>query len=75
MKRETLCGTLRQRAIALDEALGRHVTWNEVANALAWGFAEALDLDLVPGDLSPYELSTATHLQACYAGDEWTYSR
>jgi lipoate-protein ligase A len=66
---------LRRRAIALDEALGRSVTWDEVVSALTGGFAQALNLTLTPGDLSSFELSTATQLQGRYAGDEWTFSR
>jgi len=66
---------LRRRAIALDEVLGRSVTWDEVVSALADGFAQALNLTLTPGDLSSFELSTAAQLQERYAGDEWTYSR
>jgi lipoate-protein ligase A len=66
---------LLRRAIALEEALGRVVTWAEAAEALALGFAEGLHLVLEAGDLSPFELSTATRLQQRYAGDEWTFSR
>jgi lipoate-protein ligase A len=75
VERRTLRDKLSRRAIALDEVLGHCATWDEIAEALACGFAEALGLTLEPGDLSPSELSTATRLQARYAGDEWTFSR
>jgi lipoate-protein ligase A len=73
--RQALGEKLRQRAIALDEALERDVTWEEAADALAGGFAEALDLALVPGDLSSFELAQATRLQRRYASDEWSLGR
>lgn len=74
-ERQSLRTKLEQRAIALDEALGRRAVWSEVAAALAAGFAAALNLTLEPGDLSPFELAAATRLQQKYAGPEWTLSR
>jgi lipoate-protein ligase A len=75
VERTGLRRKLLQRAIALDEALGREATWDEVVEALTAGLAETLDLVLESGDLSPFELSVATQLQKRYAGDEWTFSR
>ncbi|MFZ5648484.1 MAG: lipoate--protein ligase family protein [Bacillota bacterium] len=51
-----------QSAISLEEALGRPVESGEVAAALARGFAEALEIELVPGDLSDEELEIADKL-------------
>jgi lipoate-protein ligase A len=75
VKRSALRAKLRQRAIALDEALGRGATWDEAVGALVDGLAETLDVVLELGDLSPFELSLANQLQRRYAGDEWTFSR
>jgi hypothetical protein len=74
-ERRALRAKLRRRAVALDEVLGRSVLWNEVAEALGKGFCEALNVVMVRGDLSPFELATATRLQARYAGDDWMFSR
>jgi lipoate-protein ligase A len=73
--RAALRAKLRARAITLDEVLGRPISWQQVAEALAAGFSEALRLTLVRGDLTAHELATATRLQVHYAGDEWTFSR
>jgi len=73
--RGVLYAKLRERATALDEVLGRQVSWEEVAEALAAGFADALRLVLVRGNLTAHELAAATRLQVRYAGDEWTFSR
>lgn len=73
--RDRLRGKLRQRAIALDEALGRIVPYDEVAEALAEGFAQALNVDLEPGVLSADERAAAARLRSRYSGDEWTFSR
>ena len=66
---------LRRRAIALDEALRRPVTFSEVAEALARGFAEALNLALEPADLSHEEEADLWQLRARYSGEQWTFSR
>jgi lipoate-protein ligase A len=59
--------------VAVDEVLGRAVTWDEAAQALAAGFAEALSLALEPGKLTPGERAQARALcTEKYASDEWT---
>lgn len=73
--RNELRGKLRQRAIALDEAVGRAIPFDDVAEALAWGFSEALNIDLEPGVLSPFELENVERLRPRYLSDEWTQSR
>lgn len=74
-ERQALGAKLLQRAVALDEALGHPVPRSRVVEALTEGFSDALNLELVPGDLSAHEVAMATRLQARYAGSEWTYSR
>ncbi len=72
-QREAQRRLLRQRALTLEEALGRAVPFWEAAQALAEGFAEALCLDLAPGELTDYERSLAAELrQSRYAHPEWT---
>jgi lipoate-protein ligase A len=73
--REALRAKLRERAIALDEALGRLASWEETMEALAVGFGQALKLVLVREDLAPHELAAATRLQAHYSSDQWLFSR
>ena len=64
---------VRARATTVEEALGRPVTWDEAAEALAAGFAEALNLRLEPGTLTTEERAWAEELRAeKYATDEWT---
>jgi lipoate-protein ligase A len=70
--REGLREKLRQRAIALDEAVGRVIPFGEVAKAISGGFAKALNLNLEPGVLSPYELAAADRLRSRYLSDDWT---
>jgi lipoate-protein ligase A len=61
------------RAATLAEALGREVPWTEAAEALAQGFAQALNLDLVPGSLTDREHELAAQLRRDrYASDAWT---
>ena len=72
---------VRARATTVEEALGsfgstrdkRSVTWDEAADAMAAGFAEALNLRLEPGTLIDEERAWAKELRAeKYATDKWT---
>jgi lipoate-protein ligase A len=65
---------VRARATTLSEVLGREVPWEEAAQAVAGGFARALDLQLEPGALTTWEVETAHRLrQEKYAAEEWTF--
>jgi lipoate-protein ligase A len=74
-ERDRLRQVLHRRAIALDEAMGRQVSFDEAAEAVARGFSEALDLDLEPGALSDHEMAHVEGLRPRYLGDEWTFSK
>jgi lipoate-protein ligase A len=64
---------VRARAVAVDEVLGRPVSWDEAAGALAAGFAEALNLVLAPDALTAEELAEAQALRTeKYATAQWT---
>ena len=64
---------VRARAATVEEALGRPVTWDESVDALAAGFAQALNLRLEPGMLTDEERAWAEELRAeRYAAGEWT---
>lgn len=63
---------LLARACTLEEVLGRAVPFQEAAQALARGFAGALNLRLEPGDLTSQERSLAERLRReRYASDDW----
>jgi lipoate-protein ligase A len=64
---------LQSQALTLEEARGRPVTFGETAQALAQGFAQALDLSLVDGELSAQERSAAAaQRRTRYAAPAWT---
>jgi lipoate-protein ligase A len=64
---------LHGRATTLEEALGQALPFSQVALALTGGFAQALDLLLVPGELTGYERALAAELcQNRYAAPGWT---
>ena len=67
---------LRARAISLEEALGHAVPFEQVAQALADGFARVLNLRLIPGSLSTVERAIAERLRREKYGDrEWNLRR
>lgn len=64
---------VRARATTVERALGRRVSWDEAAEALARGFAETLNLELKPANLTPQERAAARALRAeKYAASDWT---
>jgi lipoate-protein ligase A len=74
--REALRATLRRRACTAAESLGKDVSFAVAASALAQGFAAALDLILVPSELTAWEQARAEQLRTeKYASREWTEHR
>jgi lipoate-protein ligase A len=66
-EREIQRSTLAARALTLEDALGHTLPFAQVAHALAGGFAQALNLTLVPGELTDYECALADDLRRRYA--------
>ena len=58
-ERAALAQHLRERATTARDALGRAVSYDEVAEAMARGFAAALNLTYEPGEPAPAELAVA----------------
>jgi lipoate-protein ligase A len=64
---------LHLRAATMEEATGIVYPFDKVAQALAEGFAEALNLTVVPGELSPQERALSVEIrEKVYADPEWT---
>jgi len=70
-ERETQRGALGACALTLEEALGRALSFTQVAQALADGFAQALHLTLVSGELTGYERALVNDLRRRYAALDW----
>jgi lipoate-protein ligase A len=62
-ERQALATHLRERATTLSDALGRSAPFSETAQAMACGFAEALNVDLAPGAPSANEMAAARRIQ------------
>ena len=72
--RRTARTRVLERAITLEEGLGRPVSFTEAAEALQAGFAAALNLTFIAGMLTADEQSKAAALRANkYATDAWTF--
>jgi lipoate-protein ligase A len=63
-ERRALETQLRDRATTLSDALGRSVTFSEAAHAMARGFADALNVELAPDELTAEELAAARDIHA-----------
>ena len=64
---------LLRQALTLEEATGAVFAFDSVAQALAEGFASALNLTLVPGELTPRERALSTEIRGqVYANPDWT---
>lgn len=71
-KRERVKARVRERATTVQAVLGREVSWDEAAQAIRAGFAEALNLEFVEESLSADEQAAAEKLRAeKYAAREW----
>lgn len=66
-------GVARNRITSLRMELGREVSLDSVGIALAEGFAKALGVELVDGELTPFERELAEKLCKKYASNEWTF--
>ena len=74
--RDTLRTELERRAITLEDALGKAVPAGKVAQALAQGFAEALQLYLEPGSLTEQEQDRVQQLcREKYTNDKWNMQK
>jgi lipoate-protein ligase A len=61
------------QATSLQEALGRPVSWDELAEALVLGFARTWGIEIRPGELTAAEEDLARRLEReRYASAEWT---
>jgi lipoate-protein ligase A len=71
-EREAQRQCLRLRAATLEEALGQALPFSQGVRALADGFARALNLTLVPGELTAYERALTAELRSSrYAAAGW----
>jgi lipoate-protein ligase A len=65
---------VRARAITVERAMSRRVTFDQAARAMAEGFASALNLTLTPGELTERERAWVEELRReKYASDAWTH--
>lgn len=73
---DKMIADVKERVTSIRELLERDVRIEELEEALAQGFSEALEVDLVPGELTNPESSLATDLaREKYGTDEWNLSR
>lgn len=69
----TIRRRLRRSAITLEESLGQRMRYDRVAKHIAEGFAQALNLRLERGELTPWEQERARTIRAeKFADKAWT---
>ena len=72
-ERETLRRSLHGHAATAEELAGRPISYAEAEAAMIAGFAEALALELAPGELTDAERTWAAELvRDRYGNAEWT---
>jgi lipoate-protein ligase A len=64
-----------ERVTSIRKVTGRKVGFDEVRAAMEKGFAKALGVELVRGELSPYERELVTGFREKYASSEWRFRR
>ena len=71
--REQARQRLNGRALTLEDALGRNAPFDEIMQVMAQGFAQALNLNLIPGELTAGEVEAADRIRReKYANEAWT---
>jgi lipoate-protein ligase A len=69
-------GSVRLRALTLEQALGFPVGWSAAAEAVAQGFAAVFERECCPDELSEAENRDVQRLaQTVYADEKWTLKR
>jgi lipoate-protein ligase A len=67
---------LGERMIALDQAAGRPIDFDEAVAAFTSGFTQAWGIHFEPGSLTPQEQALAEQLEhEKYRAESWTFSR
>jgi len=64
-----------ERVTTIEREIGRKPTFEEVREAMLTGFEQALDVELVEGELTGEEVALAVKLQPKYASQEWLRKR
>lgn len=64
-----------ERVTTIRQVLNRKVSFEEVRAAMEKGFAKALGVELVKGELSPYEEELVGEFREKYASREWRFRR
>ena len=73
---DKMIADVKQRVTSIRDILQRDVQITELQNALRRGFADALQIELIPGQLSESERKRAAALaKEKYSTDEWNFSR
>jgi lipoate-protein ligase A len=73
---DKMIADVKERVTSIRDILKRDVEVEELRAALQAGFCEALDVELVKGELTFEEKSTAKRLaQINYSTDKWNFSR
>jgi lipoate-protein ligase A len=65
---------LIERATTIEDSLGMHVSWSDMATAMKKGFEEKLGIYFFPGNLSENELNLAVRIfREKYNHRDWTF--
>jgi len=74
--RDKMIKSVEERVTSIKSYLGREVTFEELKNALISGFEEALNIELVPGEITDFEERMAMKLKMeKYSTREWNFRR
>jgi lipoyl(octanoyl) transferase len=74
--KQRMMESFRQKAVTINEVSPRPIGLQEAVEAFRNGFASGLEVELVPGELTPEETALAEELvRTRYAADEWNFRR
>ncbi len=73
--RDKLIKSVEERVTSINKYLGREVSFDELKRALIRGFEDALNIELVEGEVTEYEERLASELKEKYSSEEWNFKR
>lgn len=75
-ERELAKQVIDEHATTLESVLGERISWDDVANMIAKGFADTFDIDFEIGELTQHEIELVNQfLEDRYNNPDWIHKR
>jgi len=74
--RDKMISDVKQRVTSVKHLLGNTVSFEKAASAMKKGFEEEFDIELIPGEITDYELNLSDEFEKdCFSNPDWNHKR